>query len=57
MYGYVSKNIIMYWFIVNNYCEFVKDLICISILYIIRERKVCMRNVILLLGVLFKFID
>lgn len=53
---WVKKNVIMYWFIVNNYCEFVNDLICISILYIIREKSVY-EEFILLLGVLFKFID
>lgn len=57
MYGYVSKNIIMYRFTVNNYCEPVNDLSCTSTLYIIRERKVCMRNATLSLGVSFKFTD
>lgn len=40
MYGYVSKNIIMYRFTVNNYCEPAKDLTCTSTLYIIREKSV-----------------
>lgn len=58
MYGYVSKkNVIMYRFTVNNYCEPVNDLTCTSTLYIIRERKVCMRNATLSLGVSFKFTD
>lgn len=32
MYGYVSRNIIMYRFTVNNYCEPAKDLTCTSTL-------------------------
>lgn len=41
MYGYVSKkNVIMYRFTVNNYCEPAKDLSCTSTLYIIREKSV-----------------
>lgn len=47
----------MYRFTVNNYCEPVNDLTCTSTLYIIRERKVCMRNATLSLGVSFKFTD
>lgn len=47
MYGYVSKkNVIMYRFTVNNYCEPAKDLSCTS-----------MRNATLSLGVSFKFTD